>query len=92
MKRVVKLGLGLGLPLVTVLVLFLLSVVPISVQYACWSLNPADCPTYSTHASVTYAAFNVGVVYITSNHAGPVYCWMEGNPVDNGAVCGIMTL
>lgn len=49
-------------------------------------------------ASVTYFAFSVGAVYVVSNHAGPSYCWMEGNPVNHGgtidsgsAMCGILT-
>ena len=94
MRRRTKIGIGVGIAVALALVLFLLPVVPMSVEYACW--GPASmCPTPLTHVSVTYAAFSVGAVYISGYQEAPTYCWMNGNPVtnpsvDNGAMCGIM--
>jgi hypothetical protein len=52
------------------------------------------CPSISTFASVTYASFHVGAVYVAGGSSGQ-YCWMEGDPVgnpnvNNGAMCGSM--
>ena len=96
MRRRTKIGIGVGIAVALALVLFLLPVVPMSVQYACWGLTSSMCATPSTHVSVTFAAFGFGVVYITG-YQNPVYCWMNGNPVtnpyiDDDAMCGIMLL
>jgi hypothetical protein len=97
MKRTIKLVLGSGAAVGILLGLFILPVIPISVQYACFG-NASLCSelSYSTFASVTYASFNVGAVYVWNNHGGyNAYCWMQGNPVsnpaiDNDAVCGLL--
>ncbi len=94
MKRTTRLALGSGVVVGVVLALFLLPVVPISVEYACFAILPAQCPSISTFASVTYASFHVGAVYVSYKDGGR-YCWMEGNPVgnpqvNNDAMCGSM--
>ena len=94
MRRRTKIGLVLGTAAALALVLFLLPVVPMSVQYACWAPTSSMCPAPSTHVSVTFAALGVGVVYITG-YQNPVYCWMNGNPannpyVNNDAMCNDM--
>jgi hypothetical protein len=96
MKRATKFVLGLGVVVGVLLALFLLPVIPISVQYACFG-NASMCSelSYSTFASVTYSSFHVGAVYVGDNNDGRFssYCWMEGNPVgepyiNNGPMCG----
>ena len=97
MKRAAKLALISAALVLVVLGLFLLPVVPISVQYACAG-NASECAQLciSTFASVTYASFHVGAVYVKDNNDGAFsqYCWMEGNPVNpqinGGAMCNTM--
>jgi len=95
MKRVTKVALGTGVAACVALALFLLPVVPIQVQYMCEALIPAMCPSISTYASVTYASFHVGAVYVVGKSFSQ-YCWMEGNPVgnpnvNNDAMCKSLT-
>ena len=77
---------------VIALAVFLLPVVPFSVKYACFGPSTL-CPSYSTWASVTYASFHTGAVYVTNNQGVHTYCWMESNPVNQagGAMCGTLT-
>jgi hypothetical protein len=98
MKRATKVVLGSGIVVGVLLGLFLLPVIPISVQYVCFG-NATMCAelSYSTFASVTYASFNVGAVYVRDNNDGRFssYCWMQGNPVNNpgvnnDAMCGTL--
>ena len=95
-KRATKLALGLVATVLVVLGVFLLPAMPISVPYACDG-NASECSqlSYSTFASVTYASFHFGAVYVKDNSDGRFsqYCWMEGNPInnpsiDNDAMCG----
>jgi hypothetical protein len=81
-----------------VLGLFLVPVVSISVQYACFG-NASGCSklSYPTFASVTSTSFHIGAVYVRDNRHGSFsqYCWMEGKPVsnpptNNGAMCGTL--
>jgi hypothetical protein len=96
-KRAVKLALCSGIAVLVILGLVLLPVVPISVKYACFG-NASECArlSISTFASVTYASFHVGAVYVKDNSDGAFsqYCWMEGNPVNpqvnGGAMCSTM--
>jgi hypothetical protein len=98
MKRATKVVLGSGIAVGVLLALFLLPVIPIPVRYACLG-NASMCSelSYSTFASVTYASFSVGAVYVRDNNDGRFssYCWMQGNPVgnpgiDNGAICDVL--
>jgi hypothetical protein len=96
MKRLAKLGLVSAVAVLVALGVFLLPVVPISVEYACnGSASGCSQLSYSTFASVTYASFHVGAVYVKDNGDGRFnqYCWMEGNPItnpsiNNDAMCG----
>jgi hypothetical protein len=98
MKRETEFALGSGMTLGVVLGLFLLPVVPISVRYTCFGIGSLCSQlSISTYASVTYAVFHVGAVYVRDNADGSFsrYCWMEGNPVgnpqvNNGAMCNAM--
>jgi hypothetical protein len=99
MKRTPKVLLVSG-AIVVLLALFLLPVIPISVQYACFA-SASECSelSYSTFASVTYASFHAGAVYARDNNDGRFsqYCWMQGNPIsdsyiNNGAMCSTMVL
>ena len=100
MKSATKVVLGSGIVAGILFGLFLLPVMPISVNYAC-NGNASECSqlSYSTFASVTYASFHVGAVYVKDNSDGTFsqYCWMEGNPVnhngvinDNGEMCNTL--
>lgn len=98
MRRAAKVVSSVAVAVGVVTVLFFAPIVPISVQYACE--GPASlCATISmsTYASVTFAAFSMGVVHVVNNHdsSGSQYCWMNGNPVGDpyvsqGAMCRYM--
>jgi hypothetical protein len=98
MRRRSKIVLVLIVAVGVVLVLFFAPVVPISVKYECFGQNTLCAElSYSTYASVTFAAFGVGSVYVVNNNysSGNQYCWMDGNPVgnpsvNNGGMCSIM--
>ena len=95
MKQAAKLVLGLGITVGSVLALFLLPVVPIPVGYECEGpISGCSQLHYSTYASVSYASFSIGAVYVIDHNDGSFsqYCWMNGNPVGNpqingGAMC-----
>ena len=70
------------------MVLFLLPVIPTTVVFGKVGGNTIAC-TESASASVMYAYFNVGYVYITSSGpcgTGYDYCAVMGNP---GNACGV---
>jgi hypothetical protein len=86
MKRATKLVLGLAVATVAVLALFLLPVVPLSRGPACF--GGAGCDTFhsSARASVTYAYFGVGEVYVTvinGDFVSHTYCWMGARGQNN---------
>ena len=95
MKLAAKLTLGLAAVAAAILVLFLLPVVSISLasmsicspEYGVSSCPP---PVYPGSASMAYAWFGIGAVYVPSPPGlvmGPShsYCLMDGNP---GTMCG----
>jgi hypothetical protein len=98
MKRATKLVVASAIAAGAVLGLFLLPVVPIAVSYACFGIGSLCSQlSISTFASVSYASFHVGAVYVRDNtdQSFSRYCWMEGNPVgnpqvNNGAMCNAM--
>ncbi len=86
MKREAKLVIVLA-AVVLVLGLFLLPVVPITVEPYC-SPHLIGCPlSESVSASMMYAYFGVGSVYVPNYSGGNNYCVMYGNP---GTMCGVI--
>ena len=84
MKRTAKLALGLAIVLVS-LTLLLLPVVPITVALTAPQTIATGVEMAPASASVTYAYFGMGAVYVESFGGGHVYCLMYGNP---GTMCG----
>ena len=92
-----KIRSGSGITIAIISCLFRPPAVPISVQYRCFG-TASECSqlSYSTFASVTYAFFHAGAVYVKDNSDGRFsqYCWMEGNPVNppinDGAMCNTL--
>jgi hypothetical protein len=87
MRQLVKVGLGVA-GVVIVAFFFLVPVFAITVVFVC-PAGDRDCPVsvvpISASASVMYAKFGVGAVYVPNDSGGHSYCFIS---VNNGMMCG----
>jgi hypothetical protein len=89
MRRAAKAGLGLAAAgVVIVAFFFLVPVFAITVVFVC-PAGDRECPVsvvpISASASVMYAKFGVGAVYVPNDSGGHNYCFIS---VNNGMMCG----
>jgi hypothetical protein len=87
MRQLVKVGLGVA-GVVIVAFFFLVPVFAITDVFVC-PAGDRDCPVsvvpISASASVMYAKFGVGAVYVPNDSGGHSYCFIS---VNNGMMCG----
>ena len=89
MRRAAKARLGLAAAgVVIVAFFFLVPVFAITVVFVC-PAGDRECPVsvvpISATASVMYAKFGVGAVYVPNDSGGHNYCFIS---VNNGMMCG----